>query len=298
MKRLSIVRLVFVVGCMAAFLAGCSRDPNVRKQKYFESGERYFNNGKYREAVIQYRNAINVDGSFADAHYQLAQSYMKLQDWPHAYAEINRTVELQPENYKARLDLANMLTLDGQGENLKAAQDQVDILMKAQPNNADNHIAQAGILERQQRLNEAIAEMQKAIALDPSRGEVYYDLANLQAKANLPEAAETSYKKAIELKASGVDPRLALAAFYQSRNRFAEAEQQVRQVIDSDRKNVDARAAMAKLYISEGKRAEAETFLRQVKQDFPDDSVGPLSTEELCAAVDPEESARGCRQAQ
>src|SRR5438445_7611656 len=84
MKHSYMLRLALVLGLMAAILVGCSRDPNVRKQKYFESGERYFNKGKYREAVIQYRNATEVDGAFAAAHYKLAQSYLKLQDWQHA----------------------------------------------------------------------------------------------------------------------------------------------------------------------------------------------------------------------
>ena len=96
MKRSSSLRLLLVLGLLAAFFVGCSRDPNVRKQKYFESGERYFSKGKYREAIIQYRNATEVDGAFTAAHYQLAQSYLKLQDWQHAYAEFSRTVELQP----------------------------------------------------------------------------------------------------------------------------------------------------------------------------------------------------------
>ena len=274
MKRSSLLRLVLVLGFMAALFAACNRDPNVRKQKYFESGERYFSKGKYREAIIQYRNAAEVDGAFAPAHYQLAQSYLKLQDWQHAYTELARTVELQPENYKARLDLANLLSLDGQPDHLKAAQEQVDVLMQKQPNDADTHVAAASILSREQRFNEAIDELQKAIALAPTKGDIYYDLASVQAQANLPDAAESNFKKAIELKAEGVNPRLALAVFYQSRRRFSEAEEQVRQVISADPQDVDARSAMAKLYISEGKRAEAETFLKQVKQEFPDNSVG------------------------
>jgi len=274
MKRSSSLRLILVIAFVAAFFAACNHDPNVRKQKYFESGERYFSKGKYREAIIQYRNAIEVDGAYSAAHYQLAQSYLKLQDWQHAYSELARTVELQPENYKARLDLANLLAFDGKPDHLKAAQDQVDVLMDKKPNDADTHIAAASILSREQRFSEAIAELQKAISLAPSRGDAYYDLASVQAQANLFDAAESNFKKAIELKAEGVNPRLALAAFYQARSRFTEAEQQVRQVIDADPKDVDARSAMAKLYISEGKRAETETFLKQVKQDFPDNSVG------------------------
>jgi tetratricopeptide (TPR) repeat protein len=274
MKHSSIWRLILVLGCMAAFLAGCSRDPNVRKQKYFESGDRYFNKAKYREAIIEYRNATEVDPTFADAHYKLAQSYVKLQDWQRAFTELNRTVELQPDNYKARIDMANLLVLDGQPDHLKAAQDQVDVLLDKQPNEADTHIAAASVLGRQQRVNQALAEIQKAIALAPTRGDAYYDQAVLQSQANLPDAAEASYKKAIELNATGVNPRLALAGFYQAHNRYAEAEQQIRQVMDSDPKDVNSRIGLARLYMSQGRRADAENFLAQVKQQFPNNSLG------------------------
>jgi Tfp pilus assembly protein PilF len=59
---------LFVVTITLGLLAGCSRDPNVRKQKYLESGQCYFEKAKYREAAIQYSNAIQVDPRFADAH--------------------------------------------------------------------------------------------------------------------------------------------------------------------------------------------------------------------------------------
>jgi Tfp pilus assembly protein PilF len=316
MKGLSRLRLLLVLGCVAGSFAGCSHDPNVRKQKYFESGERYFEKAKYREAVIQYRNATEVDGSFASAHFKLAESYMKLQDWQRAYVELTKTVELQPDNYKARLELTNILIAAGQPDQLKSAQDQVDVLKEKQPNDPDTHVAQASILAREQRFNEAIAEMQKALALEPSRGEAYYNIATLQAQMNLPELAEANYKKAIELKATGANPRLALAGFYQSHRRFAEAEQQIQLAMTADSKDVEARAAMARLYASEGKRTEAESFLRQagfprqlgwlsharrflfrhrglrqsrrrIRSALPGSRERPGCPEELCATPDP-----------
>jgi len=54
-------RLFLVCFLIAALFMGCSRDPNVRKQKYLESGDRYFAKGRYREAAIQYSNAVQVD---------------------------------------------------------------------------------------------------------------------------------------------------------------------------------------------------------------------------------------------
>jgi len=113
MKHLSF-RLFFVLGFLAVFLTGCSRDPNVRKQKYYESGQRYAAKGKFREAVIEYRNATEVDPTFAAAHFQLGETYLKLQDWQRAYAELSRTLELQADNYKAHVDIANLLISSGE----------------------------------------------------------------------------------------------------------------------------------------------------------------------------------------
>jgi Tfp pilus assembly protein PilF len=74
-------RLVLALGLIATIFVGCSRDPNVRKQKYYESAQRYAEKGQYREAAVQYKNAIQIDSTYGNAHYGLAQSFLKLQQW-------------------------------------------------------------------------------------------------------------------------------------------------------------------------------------------------------------------------
>ena len=59
MKRYSSLCAIALAGCL--LLTGCSRDPNQRKQEYLESGNRYFENKQFPEAVIEYRNAIQID---------------------------------------------------------------------------------------------------------------------------------------------------------------------------------------------------------------------------------------------
>src|SRR2546430_17739453 len=105
MTRVPVVRLIILCFLLAMLFAACSRDPNVRKQKYFESGERYFAKGKYREAAIQYSNAVRVDPRFAQAHSQLGETYLKLHDWNRAYTELSLAVEQDPDNHSARVDL-------------------------------------------------------------------------------------------------------------------------------------------------------------------------------------------------
>jgi Tfp pilus assembly protein PilF len=115
---------------------GCHTDPNVKKQKYLESGKRYSSEGKYKEASIQFQNAIKIDKNFADAHYELAQAYVHLSQFSQAYGELMRTVELQPTNYKARIDLGNLLLAAGK---TSIAQAQANVVLAAQPNNPDVH---------------------------------------------------------------------------------------------------------------------------------------------------------------
>src|ERR1700684_1884284 len=130
MNRATSIRLLLVGSLMAALLTGCTRDPNVRKQKFLESGNRYRDQGKFREAAIQYLNALQVDTRFAEAHYQLGETCLKLKNYNCAFEHLSRTLDLMPENYAARVDVANLLIAARQ---LKDAQPHLDILRKEQP---------------------------------------------------------------------------------------------------------------------------------------------------------------------
>lgn len=274
------VRLFVITVFIATLFSGCSRDPNVRKQKYLESGDRYFGKAKYREAAIQYSNALQVDPRFAAAHYQLGETYLKLGDIPRAFQELSRTIDLAPDNYRARIDVANLLVAarnpDGStnDEYLKQARVHLDLLLLKQPENPEVLQAWADYYGAQNNFAAAIVQMQKAVAADPNRSESYLDLGLLQSRANLPDQAELSFKKAAALDPKAMNAHLALGGFYQSRNRMPEAEQQFQQAIQVAPKDPAPREALVRLYMTEGKKADAETLLKQAKKDLGDTSEG------------------------
>ncbi len=210
--------------------------------------------------------------AYSEAHYQLGQSYLKMQQWSPAYQELARTVDLDPENWQARLDLTNLLIAS---HNLQQAQEQVDLLLKKWPDQWQIHVMASSLLTTRDNVTGAIAEMQKAIALDPGRSESYLTLGLLQQKTNQPDAAEISFKKAVELDPKSAQPQadsgqlLPVAqAARATRNHYS--------ATPSPRIRLDpgARGALARLYLAEGKKNEAIDFLRQAKRDFPDNSVG------------------------
>jgi len=271
MSRSVVVRLLLVGFLLPAVFIGCNRDPNVRKQKFVESGNRYRDQGKFREAAIQYANAVQVDPRFAEGHYQLGETYLKLKEYQRAFGEFSRAVELAPGDYPSHLELANLLIANRQ---LKDAQPHLDLLREQQPDNPDTHLAWANFYSAKDDMASALREMQKAIAADPNRLDSYLSLALLQTRANLPDQAEINFKKAADLGPKVMDAQVALGGFYQSRNRMPEAEQQFKHAIDVDPKDPAPRAAYVRLLMAEHKRPEAEAFLKQTKNGFPDNSEG------------------------
>ncbi|MGA2201520.1 MAG: tetratricopeptide repeat protein [Terriglobales bacterium] len=271
---------VAAVCVLAALLTGCSRDPNVRKQKYLESGQRYFDKGQYREAEIQFENAIQVDSRFADAHYKLALAAMKLQQWPTAYQELSTTVQIiQPDTndpnalkllYAAHLDLANLLIL---GRQFNDAKEHLDLLEKKRPD-ADFYIARANYYAGTNDTKDALEDLKQALKLDPSRSDTYLNLAMFQMRGQDWNGAEDSFKEAVKLSPKSTNALVSLGNFYQTRGRFPEAEQAFRQAITAAADDPNPRLSLASLYMAENKPGEAEEFLRQSKKDFPNNPVG------------------------
>src|SRR5438067_11803299 len=99
--------------CLALFLLtlSCSRDPNVVKQRYLNNGNKYFEKGKYKEASIMYRTALQKDAKFGEAYYHLALTDLKSQQAVSAVQSLRRAVELLkpgPDRTDARIKLADV----------------------------------------------------------------------------------------------------------------------------------------------------------------------------------------------
>ena len=252
----------------------------MRKQKYFDSGESYFAAGKYREAAIQYANAVQIDSGFAQAHYKLGEAYLKLGQGDRALLELNRAVELAPDDFSARLTLVTTLLAarspDGAilPEYLNQAKPHLDFLRTKQPNNPEVYEAWASYYSDQNNPGAAMQEMQKAIAADPNRSASYLYLASLQFNAGQNDAAEKNFQKAIALDPKAMGPRFTLGFFYFSTKRLSEAEQQFRQAISLDPKDPQPRSALWRVLVAEGHPDQAEAFLKQTKIDLANNPDG------------------------
>jgi tetratricopeptide (TPR) repeat protein len=255
----------------AGLLAGCTRDPNVRKQKYLESGDRFLAKARYREAAIQYQNALQVDSQFVDAHYQLAQAYLKLNIWSSAAQELNRVLLLNPKHVKAHIDMGNLLLAARQ---FNAAQDHAHTVLSEDPNNVDAHVLLANSYAALEHLPDSLEEMQKAISLAPDRPRSYLNLAFLQMGSQQIAEAEQSFKKALELDPKSINALISLGNFYQQQRRWPDAEQEYRKAMQVEPANYLPVAALARMLVVESKRPDAEQLLKEAKTNLHDNPDG------------------------
>src|SRR3989475_3830353 len=97
---------------LVAVTASCSRDPNVIKARYLVNGNKYFEKGKYKEASIMYRTALQKDAKFGEAYYRAALTDLKMDQPFSAVQSLRRAIELlkpgQPERTDARVKLADL----------------------------------------------------------------------------------------------------------------------------------------------------------------------------------------------
>src|SRR6185437_8864110 len=129
-------------------LVSCSRDPNYLKQKYLDSGNKYYDQKRYKEASLMYRKAIEKDRKFGPAYYHLALVDLKMEQVANAYNALRRAYETLPKkgaDYNdTSLKLAEIILMSASSQAdpqpmLKDVQPMVDALLKANSNSWEGH---------------------------------------------------------------------------------------------------------------------------------------------------------------
>jgi tetratricopeptide (TPR) repeat protein len=222
-----------VLGCAlfalsTAFL-GCADDAD-RVAKFMENGESYVAEGKHEEAVIEFKNVLQIEPENAAAHEALSLAYLETEKPREAYWEMSETVRLDPQNIEARLrygtissaigehDLAleqaeAVLAIDASNaaalilraqareakEDLEGSEADFKAAVDADPSGAAYRFLYAGFLERRGRLDEAEKALRDLIAVEESYI-AYSTLARLVARSTERDAeALPLLEKAVEL---------------------------------------------------------------------------------------------------
>ena len=91
-----------------AIVTGCNRSPAEKKARHIQRGDQYYSEQRYREAVLEYRNALRIDTENAHAIQRLGLSYYQLGELGPSFPFLLKTKELVPDDIESRLKLGTM----------------------------------------------------------------------------------------------------------------------------------------------------------------------------------------------
>ena len=255
-------------------LASCSRDPKVVRQRYVDNGNKYFDRGKYKEASIMYRRALQKDLRFGEAWYRLGLTNLKLGLYSEARRDFSRTTELEPNNIDgfvklADIDLAAYL-LDSRANKaaLPEIKEIIGTLLKKDPNSYDALRLSAYVALTQKDLKEAIKDFESANRVKPAQPELVLSLVQALFADNQPEAAE-KYAKDLIAKQKAYAPIYdSLYTYYARSNRPELGEAILKQKIENNPKQGQYLVQLALHYYLTNRKSEMLSTLGSLTGDL------------------------------
>ncbi|MGD0581077.1 MAG: tetratricopeptide repeat protein, partial [Bryobacteraceae bacterium] len=269
-------RWLWALPLLLVAMQGCWRDPETVKRRYVASGDKYFAQGKYREASLMYRSALRKDQKFGEAYAKLGESEVRRGELRTALQAFTRAVELLPtdENPPGRLAdiwLAYYGSPRGHTDaTLKQVDDLAKLLLKRNPNSYNGQrltgfleIARAGTdtVREHAHIDAAIAAFRKADQARPGQPDVLFALAQTLNRNNQWNEGEPIIRRVVEK-----NPQYWLAydyliVEYLRHKRPEDAEQVMALKVKNDPKNADVVIQQAGFFFALQHKDKADAIL-------------------------------------
>lgn len=263
--------LVGAASVLLAILAGCSRDPEVVKRRYLENGNKYFNQGKYKEAVLMYSNAVKQDPKFGEAYLKLGDAQLRRGAYRDSVAAYRRAVELLPKQDEAAGKLADIyLTAYALTPNkddkrmLKEVEDLVKLMSDFNPDSYHVCRLRGFLAVAREDLPQAVEQFRKADGIRPKQPELRFALAQVYFRNHQVDEAEQIALQLTKDSPSYSNSYAFLAGLYNSQKKFDKVESIMRQRIASLPSQPQNYLALAAFYLSQSRRPDADRAIGEL----------------------------------
>ncbi len=212
---------------------------------YVQSGDRNFKAGRYADAALNYRKAIQIDAKQGEAYYGLGRADIEKRDYQEAFTVLTQASDLLPRRLDIKAKLADLVLG----------------VYESDPGNANLYSTLAKITD-------------EMLALDPSSFDGLRMKGNLALLDRKPEQAVAAFQRANEIQP--MQDRLIMGytqALIQL-GRGPEAEKLARQLIEKKKDFAPIYDVLFQYYVSKGNPAAGEKVLRDKIANNPSDS-GP-----------------------
>jgi len=169
---------------------------------------------------------------------------------------LRRSLEMNPKNTKAHLEMATLLTDQGKFEEAK---DHLASILKLAPNDIEARHSLAVVLAKEGKLDEAVDQCRRALEASPNSPAAHLNLGHILLETGKLEQSVEHLAEALRLR-----PTEPIANYYwgqmlHRRGRRKEAATYYRRAIEFDSECVPPMLGLVALCITDGRATSAET---------------------------------------
>lgn len=259
-----LAKVFFVLGL--SVLVACSGGEE-RQAAYLEQAQIYYDEEDYESALIDVKNALQINPNNAQGRYLYGLIELKEGNFGKGYGNLSMAVDFDPTHVDALVLLGQMNLMAG---NLEEANRRIEAALELAPDNADAMGALALVRLREGEREEAEKYAEAALQLNPAQADALSAIAAYYVKSD-PEMVLARLNKGIELEPDNLKLRETRLKMYVNLERTEEAIAETKAVLDYAPEKLHY-VNMLALYMSRiGMEEEAEAFLLENMNERPED---------------------------
>ncbi|MCG8616206.1 MAG: tetratricopeptide repeat protein [Desulfobacterales bacterium] len=262
----AVSKIVCILILVVGVLFGCADSNSDRAAKYIDSARQLVAAQKPETALIEYKNALELDPDSDVALFELAETYILMNKVDAAIRYYTLAAQTNPDRIEPYLRLAQIYT---RTERLLEARAQITKARAVDPNSVNALHLLSGVQIRERDFVAAIDTLKKAETIDPDNIQTLLALAQLFVKTKKVSQAEVFFKKAISLDAGSRDAYMGLVRLYTVQGRADKVAELMAKVVTTPGIPAVKYNDMARFYESRGESEQAEAYYQKAMDVAP-----------------------------
>lgn len=226
-----------------------------RERGYNERALALAQTGEYEQAIADYTSALQINPSDANIYSNRAAIYLLLGAYDRAQADLNEALKLEPENPKVQYNQGALYLK--QGANDKALEHFSGMISKSIGATKDVFGSRAVIYLKRGQINEALADLDQAIKLDPNFYDGHMNRGTANAMLGRSKEALADFDQALKLNPNSADARINRAIILINLARPKDALLDADNAVSIAPENTKAHLLRAQVFLTLGRVQDA-----------------------------------------
>jgi len=234
---------------------------------HYHLGSAFKDQGKFNEAIYHYSEALRLKPDFVRVHNQLGNVFMGQGRLKEAISHYSEVLRVQPKNVKARVNLGVALERNG---NLEKAIFHYSEALRLSPDLAEAHNNLGSVFLRQGNLKEAMSHFTEALRLKPDYAEAHYNMGLILFSQGDTNEAIQHFSGAVRIEPDHARAHYSLGVILTSEGKLEEAKSHLLETVRIQPNAAEAHLNLGIVLERLGKLDEAMSHYSEALRINPD----------------------------